>query len=739
MTQTSTQASLSPWYTRTMRWGQTNITELDPTHYDIEFWREHWRRTRVQGVIINAGGIVAYYPSQIPLTYTAAFLNGRDLFGELVAAARQEGLVALARMDSNRVHEPVFSEHPDWIARDAEGKPYRAGDLYVTSVDSPYYDEYLPEALREIARRYHPDGFTDNSFSGLNREHIDYSPHSARRFREVTGHDLPRRKDWDDPVYRQWIRWSYNRRLEIWDLNNRTVQEEEGPHCLWMGMIGSDFIGQGASFRDLKGIGERAKFVMVDSQSRPTGGVVTAPGSFKYNTEGGMLLHNLAGWDTLMPESMAMYEHNGPYPFRVAAKPAPEARLWALEGFAGGIQPWWHHIGAYHEDRRQYRTAESLFQWHEANQEYLVQRQPVAPVGVVWSQENADFYGRDDARGRVDLPWQGFTRAMLRERILYQPVHADHIERDAAGLAALVLPNVGALSDQQVAAVRAFAAQGGGVIASGETSRYNEWGDLRPDFALSDILGVHALGVSHGSAVPQSAGWDEFSQHSYLRIAPELRAGVYGPRTGQEPAAQGSRHAALAGFEETDLLAFGGRLEGVRLAAGTIAPLTFVPPFPVYPPETAWIRVPATHLPGLALRELPSGGRIAYLAADLDRCYARNPLPDWSRLLGNLVRWAVGERGLPLEVQGAGLLDCRLYRQPGRFILHIVNLTATEPRPVHEFIPVGPLRIRLRLDGLQRQSARLLVAGGELSGRLEDGWLCMDLPRVVDHEVLVIE
>ena len=49
----------APWYRRTYRWGQTNLTEIDPSRYDGEWWREQWRRTRVQGVVVNAGGIVA--------------------------------------------------------------------------------------------------------------------------------------------------------------------------------------------------------------------------------------------------------------------------------------------------------------------------------------------------------------------------------------------------------------------------------------------------------------------------------------------------------------------------------------------------------------------------------------------------------------------------------------------------------------------------------------------------------
>ena len=89
-----------PWYLRTYRWGQTNITEKDPVQYDIAWWREYWKRTEVQGVIINAGGIVAYYPSKFPLHHRAQFLNGRDLYSDLAKAAHQDGLAVMARENS---------------------------------------------------------------------------------------------------------------------------------------------------------------------------------------------------------------------------------------------------------------------------------------------------------------------------------------------------------------------------------------------------------------------------------------------------------------------------------------------------------------------------------------------------------------------------------------------------------------------------------------------------------------
>src|SRR6266568_7298723 len=120
--------SAEPWYRRARRWGQTNITERDPVRYDIPWWREYWKRTQIQGVIINAGGIVAYYPSKFPLHHRAEFLNGRDLYGELANAAHEDGLAVLARMDSNRAAEDFYKQDPDWFTVDANGKPNRAAD-----------------------------------------------------------------------------------------------------------------------------------------------------------------------------------------------------------------------------------------------------------------------------------------------------------------------------------------------------------------------------------------------------------------------------------------------------------------------------------------------------------------------------------------------------------------------------------------------------------------------------------
>jgi hypothetical protein len=97
---------------------------------------------------------------------------------------------------------------------------------------------------------------------------------------------------------------------------------------------------------------------------------------------------------------------------------------------------------------------------------------------------------------------------------------------------------------------------------------------------------------------------------------------------------------------------------------------------------------------------------------------------------------------VPLEVSGPGLLDCHLYRQPGRLILHVANLTneASCRAPIEELIPVGPLRVRVKLDAdLRGNRAECLVMGRRLAVGMKQGWAEFEIPRVEDHEVIVLE
>ncbi len=723
---------MQPWYRTVHRWGQTNLTEIDARDYDRGFWRERWRATGTQGIIVNAGGIVAYYPSSIPLHYRAEHLGDRDLFGEIVSDARAEGLAVLARMDCNRATPEFRAEHPDWFVVRADGSAVETQGRFVACVNSPYYKEHIPRILEEVIERYAPNGFTDNSWTGAGSSVICRCSHCSRKFREDVGLDLPQTPDWDDPVYRAWIRWSYRCREENWDLFNEVTTRAGGSDCLWLGMVNANPFGSHLNFADLRAIGRRSKILMCDHQSRDS------LNGFEQNVVNGALLHAISSPHTIIPQSMAHYVR-GPQAFRRASMPAEETRTWMRCGFAGGISPWWHHVGSVQEDRRQFDTSPDLLRWHASVDAYLHDRTPIANVALVWSQANNDFYGRGEAHERCALPWRGMTAALMRGRIPFDPVHADDLPDAPSRYATLVLPDVAVLADEQVERVLRYVDAGGSVVITGATATLDGDGAARSEWPFAGLTGFAPTGTTLGVGGTPSSSWEVHEGHSYLRILGDDPTGL------------------TDGFANTDILPFGGSLQEYAPRGdepGTLDVLaTLVPPFPIYPPEFAWMRTASTSTPALMAGTSASGGRIVLLPADVDRQYGRLRLPDHGDLLAAAVRWTAGT--LPVEVEGPGYLACRLYRHQEGLVLHIVNLSGLNEWPgyVEEVFPVGPIEVTVRAgnatDGGDADGgggdpdvgkrARSLVTGGvyETSGG-EGGACSFVVPSLGAHEVVLL-
>src|SRR5256886_14888829 len=120
---------------------------------------------RVNALLVNGGGIMAFYPTDVPYHHRSAFLGTRDLFGEMAAAARARSIRVVARMDCNYSWEEAVQAHPEWFERDRDGQPRRHNEstwLFKTCMFSPYFTEQMPAIYREIGKRYAVDSFFTN-------------------------------------------------------------------------------------------------------------------------------------------------------------------------------------------------------------------------------------------------------------------------------------------------------------------------------------------------------------------------------------------------------------------------------------------------------------------------------------------------------------------------------------------------------------------------------------------------
>jgi hypothetical protein len=81
-----TNPSEKPWHQRLRRVGQVNFNEKDPVELDIEAWASYWASARVDAVLINVTGMLAFYPTHVPFHRRSAYLGERVSSG--IAAAQ---------------------------------------------------------------------------------------------------------------------------------------------------------------------------------------------------------------------------------------------------------------------------------------------------------------------------------------------------------------------------------------------------------------------------------------------------------------------------------------------------------------------------------------------------------------------------------------------------------------------------------------------------------------------------
>jgi len=159
--------STLPWQQKIRRVGQSNMTEHDPVVMNIEEWADYWHSAGADIVFVSVTGILAFYPSKVQFHRHGKFLDGRDFFGECVAAARKRGMRVVARMSPDLNWGDALDAHPEWAMRDGDGAVLRSSEdsrLFRTCMFTSYMDDYIPAIMREINSLYDVDCFYTNGW-----------------------------------------------------------------------------------------------------------------------------------------------------------------------------------------------------------------------------------------------------------------------------------------------------------------------------------------------------------------------------------------------------------------------------------------------------------------------------------------------------------------------------------------------------------------------------------------------
>ncbi len=696
-------AAAEPWFDKPMRWGQLVLAEDDPGNgrYDPKFWIDYFQRTHCEAVNLSAGGCVCYYPTKIPFHHKSRWMvDGSDPFGELYDACRKLGMVVVARTDPHSVLPDAANAHPEWLHIDADGSPRRhwaTPGRFVTCALGPYNFEFMTEVHREIISLYKVDGIFANRWAGHGLCHCESC---QKDFRDRYKMALPTTDDPHDPARRAYIEWRQEKLFTVWKIWDDVIRTEN-PGARFLANSG----GGALSSLDMKRVGELADTLYADRQARRG---LTPPWAAGKNAK--EYRATLGGKAIAGITSVGVEER---YRWKDSVQTGEEIQLWMADGVANGLRPWFvKFAGTVHDDRWM-KPVEEFYRWHKGAERYLRDQEPLARAAIVYSQQTAWYYGGPQARSKVEDPILGFYHALTGDRMPFEMVHDGLLGTERTRrFTTLILPNIAALSDVQCEQLREYVRGGGSLVATFETSLYDEYGERRKNFGLADLFGADFTGrIERGL------------QNSYLNIRNE------------------TRHPLLRGLGDARRIVNGAQRVDTRPNRPLPdPPLTLVPSYPDLPMEEVYPRQSETGIPEVYIQE-HGAGRVVYFPWDIDRIFWEVLCVDHEKLLVNAVDWAAGEPR-PVEVTGPGWLDVAAWRQKNSYTVHLVNLTnpMMMKGPYKEVIPLGGQSVRLRLpNGVQARTARLLVAGTELPFRQRGNVVEAAIPAVGLHEVVAID
>jgi hypothetical protein len=697
-----------PWYATMRRCGQVNINERDAQTFDVPAWTEYWASLRVDALLLNGGGIVAYYPTKVPHHHRSDFLGTRDLFGELVEACRSRRIRIVARMDCNYAYKDALEAHPEWFERNRDGSPRSHGEspwLFKTCMFSPYFSEQMPAIYREINERYHVDGFFTNGWPGTGALTVCHCQSCEHVYRDRVGGTPPEDTDAADPTYRKYFDVFMARVLEVWKQWDG-VAKEAASDSVYVGNLGGGI----RTVKDLWGTGQVAGWFNADHQGRSANTPIwdcAQQGRVAQAVMKGRPITNVTG----------AYANTQPL-WRHTSKSPTEATLWLAQTTASGMVPWYHWLGGSPEDTRWRETGRAFFQWLAAHEPHFRNRRSLADIAVLYPQRTIAFYRSGGAprawkgsdRGQTVDYLQGLYYALLEGRFLFDFVHQEDLGSETLRrYRALLVPNAAYLSDAQCRQIREYVTGGGSLFATFETSLYDEWGERRREFGLADLFGASAAGEGVGP-----------TNNSYMRIE--------------------QRSPITSGFDGTTLLPGTENRVPITVASDEPLTLTVVPSYPAFPPEMVFPREPKTKEPAAIFRQ-HGRSRIAYFAGDVDRTFWLSTNTDLGRLLRNVVGWVRGEAPPLLSLNGPGVIEAFAWETEPGYALHLVNYTNPHMMRgwVRELYPVGPMRVEWRLpEGRSITKAQALRAGRSLKMSQGGGRAFVEIPSITDYEVIAL-
>jgi hypothetical protein len=620
----------------------------------------------------------------------------------------------------------LVKAHPDWRVH-----PDDTGGVLKVAPDEKNlgtrlgcnlgpWGDYLIEVCAELVQDYGLDGF---SFDGNYHPRICYCPSCKQAYQRDTGRAVPARVDLDDVDYRRYLTW----RGEQLEDHYRRMQERlkavnrEAVLMSWTvnaGRYGHFLHSPRAMPARLNLLFDLPMQEWWLDETNFGGSVVPAFGA--------AYLRAAAGDRPNASEAYLMSRGN-PYGTNSFPRHERVARI-LLAMTHGSVTAesfgWPGHA----------ESTVDVFREAGRRDRWITHTRRMPWAAMLVSEQTRQFYAYRDIAERYLPHLFGAFRTAMEEHLALNLINDwDLTPETLSRHRVLLLPNAAALSDAQVAAVRAYVRDGGGLVATCETSLCDELGRPRRDFALADLFGI-----SYRGRPKASQARPELDPNFAIAIDERYwreRVGVATVRWGDHPLLRDARLEELV--PQRSVIFRGPQVMVSEPGDASEAVIRMTP--------DGWTGGP---LPALVSRRY-GRGRVVYMAAGFDAAMWSYSFPYQRRLLARALNCASQER-FPISVRAPMCVQCAFYEQADaggrRIVIHLFNgidttgghgLPAMDVPLREETVPIHGIGVRF--EGIAPTRFHVEPGGVVPRVRHEGTATVVDLPPLALHAMLVAE
>jgi len=415
-----------------------------------------------------------------------------DLLGEITEIAPKMGLKVIAYFGT--LDPLAVKKHPDWSMKDIEGKSVKwRGPLpFGTPCYNSPYGQYMLDLLAEISENYKIDAVVIDMYGSVATEQRlrgkgqkpatmgCYCKYCQKAYRELYGRDIPTDPDWSDE-WKQQVTWRMDYAEKLWQRMVTTLQSRipgipvyrnfwAVPSSSWANAQRARFVKgeKYSSFESFGPHGGRCGIISVFARGLTggkAGNFIVAPGC---------PVHDPVSPHALKLEILNILTHGG------------KVQVFAALHYPDGTM-----------DLEFLKMLGECFREMAEKEVYVKGSSSIPYVGILHSDSTRIYYGQDDARNRYGVSLEGAINQFLRLHVPFDVVAEWNItSQGLAPYSIIVIPNVAAMSEEQADAIRDYVKEGGNILATFETSLYDERACKLDNFRLSDIFGLKYLGRS---------------------------------------------------------------------------------------------------------------------------------------------------------------------------------------------------------------------------------------------------